>query len=239
MTGRLQAPGKLHVLVRQQRLADSSAVATEAAERQQRRHMHNHVGAIRFQAGRERCGAVFALAFTLDDRQGAAQMRRPPHRQRRFPTRHDASTDQCRWRVGFGDRLQDALDPVGRGDGIIVDIGDVAAASGRRAGVAGEADTGALHAQQLRIGDAGDQTCNLRGCIATGCAVHHQNIEPSGSDRLAGQPVQTVSQIVRAVTRADTDGDVHAPKNRRRGVEEGLAMLSASGAAVESERYAA
>jgi hypothetical protein len=120
--------------------AVAAAMLPETAKRAQRLHVHHDVGAVRFQPRRQFLRAVLALPLVFDDRQRAAQLPRPPQRQRRLPARHDATTDQRRRWVSLGDRGGDALDPIGRRNGVIVDVRNVTAARGLRANVARQAD---------------------------------------------------------------------------------------------------
>jgi hypothetical protein len=138
-----------------------------------------------------------------------AQLPRPPQRQRRLPARHDATTDQRRRWVFLGDRGGDALDPIGRRNGVIVDVRNVTAARGLRANVARQADPRLLDTLQPGMGkNDGDDTRQVRRIACIGCAVHHKDVEPVAHS-LALQPTQTVLQIGWAISGADADGEVH------------------------------
>jgi hypothetical protein len=125
--------------------------------------------------------------------------------------RQDPPADHCRRRVGFADRLQDALDPVRGRDRVVVDVGDIFTTCFPSAGIARRTDTRLLDTQQSRVAAFADLLRELNRGIARRGAVHHQNVELFVAGRLAPQALKAIAQIARPVMRADADGEDHAP----------------------------
>ncbi len=210
MAGILQPPGELHFLVGQQDVPQAAGGRRKTAGRQQGRDMHDQVRGVGLDAGRQGRRAVFPPALLLQDRQHAAQPRRPPVRQRHLPSRQDSPAQQG-WRARLRDkRGKDALHPVGGGNGIVVDIGDIGRCRGRSPGVAGDAEARLLHPDQAGSGMLPNQTTQMGRRIAGGRAVHQQNREPVPLRGLAPQPIQAELHIAWPVAGADADGELHA-----------------------------
>ena len=206
--------------------------AAEAADGEQRQHMHHHVGAVRVPgpAAPRRCGLSPLPSYSMIDStprseaghqpgSGASIGRIRPPNQGRPPPR-------------LGDGFQDQFHPVHGRDGVIVDIGDVRGSVRPRRRRCAPGSARLFQADQPRVVLVAMSASSsaARGEDALSTSRIAESVAP---DRLLAQPVQAVQHMRRTIMGADANGQVNPAGPWRKKVEE--EVTSAPAAHIQAE----